>query len=356
MARILLADYPNPDGRARFRALKELGHDVVVFNTQAPTLGMPVPARARSAAQAVLSGFDRLSALLNSRVVSGRLFAQCEKFRPDILLAIKGVNLRASVLERIRRRVKPLLVNWYGDSLLTPGAREFVERDSGVYDFFFVIDDKPALERVKVRAGHVATLPFACDPEFHRPPALTAEERARYGSPVAFVGTVVPSRERVLHAVREFGLKIWGPPRNPWGTWDPSSSKGPGGKWTRRAAGLRLASGQPFPRGPEDPQDGTGSTVQGCRPRLPGGHYRVDHPLRRCEHLHHRSNHGTLLVPRRDGDDDPSAGGGSSGVWGGEGTETLGGEPTRQTVSSSARSAERRSRGLSGFEPAWAGE
>ncbi|MFQ5961913.1 MAG: glycosyltransferase [Candidatus Methylomirabilales bacterium] len=235
MARILLADYPNPDGRARFRALQELGHDVVFFNTQAPTLGAPVPIVARGTARALLPFYDRLSSLLNAGTVSGRLFAECRKFRPDILLVIKGANLRASVLGRIRRRVKPLLVNWYGDSLLTPGAGEFVERDSGVYDFFFIIDDKRALERVKVRSRHVATLPFACDPEFHRPPLLTAEERAAYGSPVAFVGTVVPSREKALGAVRDFGLKIWGPPRNPWGTWDPNRSP-LGSHWQGRPA------------------------------------------------------------------------------------------------------------------------
>ncbi|MBI3030236.1 MAG: glycosyltransferase [Candidatus Rokubacteria bacterium] len=235
MARILLADYPNPDGRARFRALTELGHDVAFFDTQAPTLGTPIPTRARGAARALLPFYDRLSKLINTRMASARLLGECRKFRPDILLVIKGANLRASVLRRIRRRLKPLLVNWYGDSLLTPGAAEFVERDSGAYDFFFIIDDARALERVRVRSSHVATLPFACDPEFHRPPVLTAEERARYGSPVAFVGTVVPSREKVLAGVREFGLKIWGPPRNPWGSWDPKRSP-LGSSWQGRSA------------------------------------------------------------------------------------------------------------------------
>jgi spore maturation protein CgeB len=126
-------------------------------------------------------------------------------------------------------------VNWFGDSLLTPGIAAFVERNSGVYDFFFIIDDRRALERVRVRARRVETLPFACDPDLHRPPSLTEEERARYGSPVTFVGTVIPSREKVLQALREFGLRIWGPPRNAWGTWDPERSP-LGGVWQGRSA------------------------------------------------------------------------------------------------------------------------
>jgi glycosyltransferase involved in cell wall biosynthesis len=235
MARILLADYPNPDGRARLKALKALGHEVVFFNTQAPTLGAPVAEPARRAARRLIPFSGHLAEFLNRQLTSARLLAAAEEVRPDILLVIKGANVRASVLGRIRQHLKPLLINWYGDSLLTPGAREFVERDSGVYDFFFIIDEKRALERVKVRSRHVATLPFACDPEFHRPPRLTAEERALYGSPVAFVGTVVPSRENVLRAVREYGLKIWGPPQNPWGTWDPKRSP-LGSNWQGRPA------------------------------------------------------------------------------------------------------------------------
>lgn len=224
MARVLLCDYPNPDGRARLKALTELGHEVVFLNSQAPALPAPSVRPIKAAARALLPFARRLSEVVHSLAASARLLAECERVRPDILLVIKGVNLRAAVLRRIKRRVKPVLVNWFGDSLLTPGIAEFVERDSGVYDFFFIIDDKRALERVRVRAAWVSTLPFACAPDVHRPPALTEEDRAQYRSPVAFVGTVIPSRERALEAVRDFGLKIWGPPRNPLGTWDPTTS------------------------------------------------------------------------------------------------------------------------------------
>jgi spore maturation protein CgeB len=224
MARVLLCDYPNPDGRARLRALTEMGHQVVFFNSQTPALDGELARPIKAVARNLLPFRGKISELVNTWATSSRLVAECERIRPDILLVVKGANLRAAALRRIRRRAKPLLVNWFGDSLLTPGIAEFVEWNSALYDFFFIIDDKRALERVRVRASHVATLPFACDPDFHRPPTLTVEERFQYGSPVTFVGTVLPSRERVLLAVREFGLKIWGPPRNPLGTWNPARS------------------------------------------------------------------------------------------------------------------------------------
>jgi len=224
VASVLLCDYPNPDGQARLQALRRLGHDVVFFNHQASTLGGPVARPARTLARSLGPLSRPLRALGGRWVTSRRLLLECERTRPDIVLVVKGTELRAGVLRAIKRRVNPLLVNWFGDSLLTPGIRAFVERDSAVYDFFFVIDDERALARVAVRAAHVATLPFACDPEFHRPVSLTAEERAVFGSPVAFVGTVIPSRENVLAAVAEFGLKIWGPPRSPWAIWATDGS------------------------------------------------------------------------------------------------------------------------------------
>lgn len=235
MARVLLCDYPNPDGRARLRALRELGHEVLFFNSQAPTLDAPAAEPLKAAARTLIPFSGKLSEFLNARLTSSRLGTECEKFRPDIVLIIKGANLRAATLRRIKRQWKPLMINWFGDSLLTPGIRPLVERDSGVYDFFFIIDDKRALDLVRVRAAHVSTLPFACDPEFHRPAALTDPERSLYGSPVAFVGTVIPSREAALAAVAEFGLKIWGPSRNPLGAGDLARSP-LGSCWQGRSA------------------------------------------------------------------------------------------------------------------------
>jgi len=235
MARVLLCDYPNPDSHARFRALRELGHEVVFFNSQAPTLEGELARPLKAAAKNLLPFSRNISALVNTRVTSSRLLAECENVRPDVLLIIKGANLRPATLRRIKRRVKPLLINWFGDSLLTPGTWRLVERSSAVYDFFFIIDDTRALDLVRVRAPHVFTLPFGCDPEFHRPSSLTDEERSLYGSRVAFVGTVIPSRERALETVREFGLKIWGPSRDSWGTWDPATSP-VGAHWQGRPA------------------------------------------------------------------------------------------------------------------------
>lgn len=235
MARVLLCDYPSPDGRARLRGLRELGYEVRSFNSQAPTLQAPIARPVAATAKSLLPGSRKISELANRWVTSARLLAECEAFRPDVLLVIKGDNLRARTLRQIKRRFGPILVNWFGDSLLTPGVKRWVERDSEVYDFFFIIDDKQALDLVRVRAAHVSTLPFACDAAFHRPAALTDAERSLYGSPIAFVGTVIPSREPALLAVADLGLKIWGPARNPLGAGDLARSP-LGSRWQGRSA------------------------------------------------------------------------------------------------------------------------
>ncbi len=225
MARILLCDYPHPDGDARLRALTRLGHEVTFFNHSAPALTASFAAPVRTATRSLGPAAQRARELVSGWLTSRRLLGACARVRPEILLVVKGTHLRAPVLRAIKRRFRPLLVNWFGDSLLTPGVRDFVERDSAAYDFFFIIDDARALERVKVRAGRVATLPFGCDPDFHRPMSLTPEERAVYGSPVAFVGTVIPPRQTVLESIADFGLKIWGPPCDSRATWTTDGSR-----------------------------------------------------------------------------------------------------------------------------------
>jgi spore maturation protein CgeB len=54
-------------------------------------------------------------------------------------------------------------------------------------------------------------LPFACSPEHHRAPALSGEDRERFGSDVAFVGSYYPNRADVLSRLAKLDLALWGP-------------------------------------------------------------------------------------------------------------------------------------------------
>jgi len=58
-------------------------------------------------------------------------------------------------------------------------------------------------------------LPFACDPEVHRPIRLSPEEKSRYDYDIVFVGSLhrdlYPNRLSMLEALADFKMGIWGP-------------------------------------------------------------------------------------------------------------------------------------------------
>lgn len=54
-------------------------------------------------------------------------------------------------------------------------------------------------------------LPMACDPDVHRPIAISLTDKEQYGQDVVFVGSYYPNREQTLLALVDFDLAIWGP-------------------------------------------------------------------------------------------------------------------------------------------------
>src|SRR5262249_36099061 len=53
-------------------------------------------------------------------------------------------------------------------------------------------------------------LPLYCVPDFHHPVTLTDEERARFATPLAFVGSRYPYRERLMSELSDYPLRLWG--------------------------------------------------------------------------------------------------------------------------------------------------
>lgn len=75
------------------------------------------------------------------------------------------------------------------------------------FDLLAVGGTDVAADLAQRGVGAVRYLPSGCDPSFHRP--LRARDRFRAN--VVFAGKATPRREKLLAAVVEFGLAIWGP-------------------------------------------------------------------------------------------------------------------------------------------------
>jgi spore maturation protein CgeB len=146
------------------------------------------------------------------------LYNMALSYNPDLILILKGETLTKETLYKIKKRGF-VIANWFMDSVYSPHWKSFVEEISPCYDFFFMIDSLEVLKYVKIGARYVYSLPLAFDPTVDKTISLNNGEKQKYSSNLTFVGTVIPAREDILEAVVNFGLNIWGPRTNVYGSW-----------------------------------------------------------------------------------------------------------------------------------------
>jgi len=79
-------------------------------------------------------------------------------------------------------------------------------------DFDFVFLKEPFLVRVaRDKLGlNAFYLPECCNPAWHRPIGLNADDRKKYGCDLAAQGSLHYYRARMLEAFADYDLKIWG--------------------------------------------------------------------------------------------------------------------------------------------------
>ena len=140
------------------------------------------------------------------RPLAARLAARLRREAADVVLVFKGSHLDPADVGELRRRYGGRWVNWFPDD---PHDHETSSRLAPAYDGFFT-HDSSSLPRLRAVGGRPRYLAFGCDPEYLRAPA-------RAIAPLVFVGSRDPVRERVVQALDDLGLAVWGPgwPRGP---------------------------------------------------------------------------------------------------------------------------------------------
>ena len=137
------------------------------------------------------------------RSLADRLAARLRRQPADVVLVFKGAQLDPAVVADFRRRFGGRWVNWFPDD---PHDHETSTRLAPAYDCFFT-HDSSSLPRQRAAGGRPYYLAFGCDPEYLGP----APAGARGSAPLGFVGSRDPVRERVVHALDDLGLVVWGP-------------------------------------------------------------------------------------------------------------------------------------------------
>jgi len=193
------------DGRALALAFRRLGHKVLDIDEEDY-----VPWRWEGAGAKVLR---RLFGSLWVDEYNRAVVRQAESSTFDFVLVFKGNLLKPATVEVLRAAKKPLF-NFYPDlSFQDHGSN--IPATLHLYDTVFTTKSYHGEREIK-RYGiqQLVHVRHGFDPEVHRPIVPSAEQLARYGGDVSFVGCWSPRKEQqILHLLRNvqgLDLKVYG--------------------------------------------------------------------------------------------------------------------------------------------------
>jgi hypothetical protein len=132
----------------------------------------------------------------------------------DVIWIDKGLTVSPTTLEHVRsRRPRCRIVGYSPDDMMNPEnqSRRFIA-GLGLYDIYFTTKTHGLTDLVALGCRRVEFVGNAYDPEVHRPMPVSAEDRARLGGPVGFIGQWEEERAEFLaHLAREgVEVRIWG--------------------------------------------------------------------------------------------------------------------------------------------------
>jgi spore maturation protein CgeB len=140
------------------------------------------------------------------KLILGRLERACAQWRPEIVLVIKGGPITPDVVARIRARTGARFVNFFPDNPLWMIPFECLE----AYDVFFTKERYALRTLQSVGLRNLHYLPMYCVPAMHHPVTLTDDERRRFSAAVSLVGNRYDYRERLVRALADRPLRVWG--------------------------------------------------------------------------------------------------------------------------------------------------
>ncbi|MEM0126274.1 MAG: DUF3880 domain-containing protein [Candidatus Bathyarchaeia archaeon] len=133
------------------------------------------------------------------------------KFRPDLILSIKGEAVKPSTVEWVKRELNAKTALWYPDD--PRFFNSLVKHIAPSYDSVFTASEKMISAYKELGCKNVHFLPFACEPTVHKKVKLNEEKRRKYEADVVFVGTYTRRRARFINALENAGImvKVYGP-------------------------------------------------------------------------------------------------------------------------------------------------
>jgi hypothetical protein len=195
------------DARSAFSALRRLGHSVHVIDE-----AHFVPTEWRGFQCRILRKAFRSAMVAELDAAATEAMTT---HRPQVLFVFKGNYVSPVILESARTH-GAVSVNYYPDvSFRVHGPQ--LPRTLPLYDHVFNAKTFGIADMQAAGVRSVSLLAPGFDPELHRPMELSADDMARFGCDVAFIGTWSPKKESILAQLREslpdISLRVWG---NQW--------------------------------------------------------------------------------------------------------------------------------------------
>jgi spore maturation protein CgeB len=203
IVKVFLCSYHNPNfvtiTEYIARAILKLGHTLVTFDDRKFILPGRLRRRIRS-----LQSWD--ASRINKKLIS-----LASQHKSELCIITGGYRILPETIISLRAK-GVVTALWTIDAPLEFGP---IIKTAPHYDFVFT-GGSEAYDILKdVGVMNLHWLPFACDPEFHRPQTLKENETKRYGCDIVFAGTVnpelYPRRFELLEAISDFDLGVWGP-------------------------------------------------------------------------------------------------------------------------------------------------
>lgn len=197
--KIIVVSYHNPhfvnSTVYREKAVEYLGHELISFDDRR----FLIPGRLRQRAP-FLQAWD--AGRLNNALI--RL---ARTTRPDICMVVGGHEILPDTVDHIKKMgIKVVL--WTSDA---PFYFDNILRAAPRYDRLFCAGSE-AMDIFQAQGlKNAVWVPFACDPRYHQPAALSEEEHKKYARDVVFVGSYYENRAWMLESIADFHLGVWGP-------------------------------------------------------------------------------------------------------------------------------------------------